>query len=45
VTPGVNWYLTDFARLTVDYTRCRTRSAVGRWSSGDPFGVRFAVFW
>lgn len=45
VTAGVNWYLTDFARPVVDYTRFRARSAVGPWSRGDLFGARFAVFW
>src|SRR5262249_42888441 len=42
---GWNWYLTDFMRLMVDYTHFRTRSPIGRWSDGDLFGARFAVFW
>jgi phosphate-selective porin OprO and OprP len=45
VTAGVNWYLTDFTRLMVNYTHFRTRPPVGRWSNGDLVGARFAVFW
>jgi phosphate-selective porin OprO and OprP len=44
-TAGVNWYLTDFARLMLDCTQFRTRPPVGRWSGGTLFGGRFAVFW
>jgi phosphate-selective porin OprO and OprP len=45
LTIGVNWYLTDFARLMVNYVHFRTRPPVGRWSDGDVLGARFAVYW
>jgi phosphate-selective porin OprO/OprP len=44
-TAGVNWYLTDFARVMLDWTRFRTRPAASRWTDGSLVGGRFAIFW